>query len=297
MIIRFFKITKLPQLITAFLVSLTIMLVLKNEYISINDLISLASLILTFLLSLFIISKNSILKNNQFTTLGLILFSGIYFRMPTEINIDISYIFLLLSIRRIYSLKSNKNISKKLFDVGFWLAISCFFNPYNIFFLITVVLGIYFFYKINLKIILKSICGFLAATILILFYTSYTSFQTLNGDFIINYLDLFIIALKTDKASMNNDYFHWSFAVSSSILFIFYSFKYFGKNLSERIKNLFLLMFFLNSLILVLLINEYSIFLFFPFLVTLIKIISELKMNLFIEITILTIILINSYPF
>lgn len=297
MIIRFFKITKLPQVITASIVSLTIMLVLKNGHTSFNDFISLASLISVFLLSLFIISKNSILKNNQFTTLGLILFSGAYFKMPTDINIDISYILLLLSIRRIYSLKSNKNISKKLFDVGFWLAISCFFNPYNIFFLITVVLGIYFFYKINLKIILKSICGFLAATLLLLFYTSYTSLQTLNGDFIINYLDLSIIALSADKASMNNDYFHWSFAVSSSILFIFYSFKYFGKNLSERIKNLFLLIFFLNSLILVLLINEYSIFLFFPFLVTLIKIISELKMNLFIEMTILTIILINSYPF
>jgi len=203
----------------------------------------------------------------------------------------------LLSIRRIYSLKSNKNISKKLFDVGFWLAISCFFNLYNIFFLITIVLGIYFFYKINLKIILKSICGFLVATLLLLFYTSYTLLQTLNGDFIINYLDLSIIALNADKASMNNHCFHWSFAVLSCILFIFYSFKYFGKNLSERIKNLFLLIFFSNSLILVLLINEYSIFLFFPFLVTLIKIISELKMNLFIEMTILTIILINSYPF
>ena len=193
MIIRFFKITKLPQVITASIVSLTIMLVLKNGHTSFNDFISLTALISAFLLSLFIISKNSILKNNQFTTLGLILFSGAYFRMPTDINIDISYIFLLLSIRRIYSLKSNTNISKKLFDVGFWLAISCFFNPYNIFFLITVVLGIYFFYKINLKIILKSICGFLVATLLLLFYTSYTSLQTLNGDFIINYLDLSII--------------------------------------------------------------------------------------------------------
>jgi len=296
MIIRFFKITKLPQVITASIVSLTIMLVLKNGHTSFNDFISLTALISAFLLSLFIISKNSILKNNQFTTLGLILFSGAYFRMPTDINIDISYIFLLLSIRRIYTLKSNQNISKKLFDIGFWLAISCFFNPYNIFFLITVVSGIYFFYKINLKIILKSICGFLAATLLILFYTSYASLEKLSLNFIINHLDLFIIHLNAGKASMYNDYFHWPFAVSSSILFIFYSFKYFGKNLSERIKNLFLLIFFLNSLALVLLINEHSIFLFFPFLVTLIKIISELKMNLFIEMTILTIILIISYP-
>ncbi len=297
MIISFFKITKLPQVFTAFLVSLIIMVIIKNQNISINDFISFSFLISAFLLSLFIISKNSILKNNQFITLGLLLFSGVYFRMPTDINIIISYIFLLLSIRRIYSLKSNKNTSKKLFDIGFWLAISCFFNFYNILFLMTGFLGIYFFYKINLKIILKAISGLLAATLLILFYISYTSLETLNGDFIINNLDLFIITLNADKALMYNDYFHWSFAVLSSIIFIIYSFKYFGKNLSERIKNLFLLIFFLNSLLLALLIKEYSIFLFFPFLVTLIKIISELKMNLFIEMTILTIILINSCPF
>ena len=84
MIIRFFKITKLPQVITASIVSLTIMLVLKNGHTSFNDFISLTALISAFLLSLFIISKNSILKNNQFITLGLILFSGAYFRMPTR---------------------------------------------------------------------------------------------------------------------------------------------------------------------------------------------------------------------
>ena len=52
-----------------------------------------------------------------------------------------------------------------------------------------------------------------------------------------------------------------------------------------------------SGIILVFLIKEYSIFLFFPFLVTLIKIISELRDNLFFEVVILNIVLINSYPF
>ena len=95
----------------------------------------------------------------------------------------------------------------------------------------------------------------------------------------------------------NAGFYHWFFALACSLIFIYYTFKFFGNNLAERIKNLFLLVFYLNSFFLVFLIKDYSIFLFFPFLVTLIKIISELRDNLFFEVVILTIILINSYPF
>ena len=290
MIIRFFKFTKLPQVITAMIVSLTIMIVLKNENLSINDFYSLTILYVIFLLSIFIISKNSILKNNQFTTLGLIVFSGLYFKMPTEINTSLSYFFLLLSIRKIYSLKSNKSLNKKLVDIGFWLSASFFLNPYNILFLFTVFSGIYMFYKLDFKSLFKILSGFLAASILIIFYLNFTKGITFS-------IDLFIVGLKSKALILNKSYSHWTLAISLSCIFVIYMFKYFGNNLSERLKNLFLLIFFLNSLFLVLLINEYSIFLFFPFLVTLIKIISELKINLLIETVILAAILINAYPF
>ena len=290
MIIRFFKFTKLPQVITAMIVSLTIMIDLKNENLSIHDFYSLTILYVIFLLSIFIISKNSILKNNQFTTLGLIVFSGLYFKMPTEINTSLSYFFLLLSIRKIYSLKSNKSLNKKLVDIGFWLSASFFLNPYNILFLFTVFSGIYMFYKLDFKSLFKILSGFLAASILIIFYLNFTKGITFS-------IDLFIVGLKSKALILNKSYSHWTLAISLSCIFVIYMFKYFGNNLSERLKNLFLLIFFLNSLFLVLLINEYSIFLFFPFLVTLIKIISELKINLLIETVILAAILINAYPF
>ena len=108
MIIRFFKFTKLPQLIVAIIISILIMLVSIDLNNLIKEFYFLSALILIFFLSLFIISKNAILKSNQYISLGFIVFCGIYFKMPSQISITVSYFFLLLSIRKIYSLKSKK---------------------------------------------------------------------------------------------------------------------------------------------------------------------------------------------
>ena len=98
MIIRVFKFTKLPQVIAAIIISILIMLAFKNIDNLVAEIYSLSLLVAIFFLSLFIISKNSILKNNQYISLGLIIFCGVYFKMPSEINITASYLFLLLSI-------------------------------------------------------------------------------------------------------------------------------------------------------------------------------------------------------
>ena len=248
-------------------------------------------------MSLFIISKNSILENNHYITLGLILFSGVYLKMPNDLKITLSYFFLLLAVRKTYSLKSNKNINKKLFDIGFWFSISTFLHEINILFFITILSGSYMFYKLNLKDFFKILIGYTTAFLITFALLNLLTGVELSVNSFMGYLDLIWVKLSSSKAILNAGFYHWIFALTCSLIFIYYSFKFFGNNLTERIKNLFLFIFFLNSTILVFLIKEYSIFLFFPFLVTLIKIISELRDNLFFEVVILTIILINSYPF
>ena len=297
MIIRVFKFTKFPQVIAAIIISILIMLAFKNTDNLVAEIYSLSLLVAIFFLSLFIISKNSILKNNQYISLGLIIFCGIYFKMPSEINITASYLILLLSVRKIYSLKSKKNQNKKLFDIGFWYLISIILNPVNLFFIITILTGIFIFYKISPVVILKVVAGMLGSTLIALFYFDLTENIQLTQDYFIDIIDQIWIAYSANDTFLNQNLDHWLFASISLLIFLYYSFRFFGNNLGERIKNLFLITFFINSILLSFVINEYSIFLFFPFLVTLVKIISELKDNLFFETVVLIAIILNSYPY
>ena len=98
MIIRVFKFTKLPQVMAAIIISILIMLAFKNIDNLVAEIYSLSLLVAIFFLSLFIISKNSILKNNQYISLGLIIFCGVYFKMPSEININSIIIISICSI-------------------------------------------------------------------------------------------------------------------------------------------------------------------------------------------------------
>jgi len=297
MIIRFFKFTKLLQLVVAIITSILIMFAFKNVNNLSSEIYSFILLIAVFFLSLFIISKNSILKNNQYVSLGLIMFCGFYFKMPSEVSLTASYLFLLLSVRKIYSLKSKKNHNKKLFDIGFWYLISIILNPVNLFFIITILIGIFTFYKISPVVILKIVTGMLGATLMTLLYFDLTENIPLSQDYFIDIIDQIWITHSANDAFLNQNLDHWLFASISLLIFLYYSFRFFGNNLGERIKNLFLLTFFINSFVLSFIINEYSIFLFFPFLVTLVKIISELKDNLFFETVVLIAIILNSYPY
>ncbi len=297
MIIRFFKFTKFPQIITSLIISFLIMLAFKDVNNLASEFYSLSFLIAIFFLSLFIISKNSILKNNQYIALGLITFCGIYFKMPSNISTTASCFFLLLSIRKIYSLNSNKKQNKKLFDIGFWFLISTILNPISLIFIITIFSGVFIFYKITVAVIFKILTGLLAASILIFFFYDLTV-NTSNSPDVTSYIIDYISLTYTSKAIfLSSDYRHWLFASICLVTFFYYLFRFFGNNTSERLKNLFLLIFFINSILLVFVINEYSIFLFFPFLVTLIKIISEIRSNLFFEIAVLIVIILNSYPY
>ena len=297
MIIKFFKFTKLPQVIAAIIISIFIMFAFKNMNNIVSEIYSLTLLVAIFFLSLFIISKNSILKNNQYISLSLIVFCGIYFKMPSEINITASYFFLLLSVRKIYSLKSKKNQNKKLFDIGFWFLISIILCPLNLLFIITILSGTFMFFKVSPTVILKIVAVMLTASLMTLFFLDLTANISITSDYLIYSIDRIWTTYSSSEIFLNENFKHWSFVFISILIFLYYSFRFFGNNLAERIKNLFLLTFFINSILISFIINEYSIFLFFPFLVTLIKIISELRDNLFFELVVLMAIILNSYPY
>ena len=244
MIIRFFKFTKLLQLGAAIIISILIMLAFKNVNNLLFDIYSLILLVVIFFISFFIISKNSILKNNQYVSLGLIIFCGIYFKTPSDLSLTASYLFLLFSVRRIYSLKSKKNQSKKLFDIGFWFLISIILSPINLFFIITILTGTFIFFKISPVVILKIVAGMLTASLMTLFLLDLTANISLTPDYLIYIVDQTWIKYTSSDIFPKDNFSHWLFAFVSFLIFLYYSFRFFGNNLAERLKNLFLLTFF-----------------------------------------------------
>jgi hypothetical protein len=59
--------------------------------------------------------------------------------------------FLLLSIRRILSFRSLKNIKLKIFDATFWILIASLFYDWAVLYIIVVIVAIYFYDPKNIK--------------------------------------------------------------------------------------------------------------------------------------------------
>ncbi len=93
-------------------------------------------LVFSILLLDFVIRKNSLTGTNTF---GIFIFTGLLVMLPiifTEVTIIISNVFLLLALRRMASLTSEKNIEKKIFDAALYITIAGLFSFWSFLFLL-----------------------------------------------------------------------------------------------------------------------------------------------------------------
>ncbi|RDK88534.1 DUF6427 family protein [Marinirhabdus gelatinilytica] len=91
-------------------------------------------LVFAMLLLDFIIRKNNLTGHNTF---GVFIFSGLVAMLPvvfTSANIIFANVFLLLALRRMASLTSEKNIEKKIFDASFYITIAMLFQFWSVLF-------------------------------------------------------------------------------------------------------------------------------------------------------------------
>ncbi|TXE13009.1 hypothetical protein FUA26_04230 [Seonamhaeicola algicola] len=97
-----------------------------------------------FMLS-FIVGKNSLTKLSNYDILLFSLFLLLIPHSTLNVNILFSNFFVLLGLRRIMSLRSQKNEKQKLFDAAVWIAIASVFYFWAILFfaLILVTLALY----------------------------------------------------------------------------------------------------------------------------------------------------------
>ena len=165
MIATFFTKSTPIQYVFAFIYLFGLFLAHLNSNVLIGA-FSLFLLLASVLLAKFIISKNDLNKKNNYSLVAICFFIGLFMQ---EIfifdDILIANIFLLLAIRKIYSIRNPININKKVFDASFWILISSVFYIPILYFFIILFTALILYSHFNLKNLAVIISAILSATI------------------------------------------------------------------------------------------------------------------------------------
>ena len=108
----------------------------------------------------FIVRKNDLTKENTFVLFLMICCFGLFPSTTANYKLLILHFLLLLTFRRVYSLKSIRNVKEKLFDSGFWVGIISILNPSFILYFILIYASVIFHKKFTPRNFFIPILGF-----------------------------------------------------------------------------------------------------------------------------------------
>lgn len=177
MIANFFNKTK-PINFLVLSILMTIIYIIGNQAIEINDIsflfifkkiFFLFLLIISIFIISFIIRKNILTNDNSYAILIYILLFGIFPFSFSDGNILASNMILLFAYRRIYSLRSMLKPKEKIFDSAFWIGVASLFYVWSFLYLFLLFYAILMFNKLTWKNIIIPFIGFL--TPVFIFYT------------------------------------------------------------------------------------------------------------------------------
>ncbi|NNM23536.1 MAG: hypothetical protein HKO54_08270 [Flavobacteriaceae bacterium] len=104
--------------------------------------VAVVFLLFSMLLLDFVIRKNSL---NQLNTFGILVFSTSAMMFPDlvgQYSLVVANVFLLLALRRIYSLQSLKNSEKKIVDATLWIVLASVFYFWSLLLLLSLYFAI-----------------------------------------------------------------------------------------------------------------------------------------------------------
>jgi hypothetical protein len=115
----------------------------------------------------FVVNRNQITSANSYTILYFTLLIIIFPKSITDNNAIVCNLFLLLSCRRLISLKSLKYIKLKILDATLWVLVASLFYDWAILFLILVLIAIYIYEPKNIKNWLVPLIGIFTFMLLV----------------------------------------------------------------------------------------------------------------------------------
>lgn len=90
----------------------------------------------------FIVKKNAISEQNSYVVLFYSIFFFCFWSQQENYYLLVSNVFVLLALRKIISLKTQTNTTKKIFDAALWICVASLFHYWAILFFIVLYLGI-----------------------------------------------------------------------------------------------------------------------------------------------------------
>ncbi len=244
-----------------------------------------------FLLDFFA-SRNNLTKKNSYK----LLMFGLFMAMLPETLLNsrtlMANFFILLALRRIMSLRTQKEIKKKLFDAAFWVSIATLLYFWAALFFILILAAMVLYSIIDVKNWIVPLTGILAVVIIWV-----AVMLIMNNDFTDYFDELFIYNF--DFTGLNSA----RIIVSTTILISYGTWGsfYFIKHLKDKSKNLrpsFTLV-IISSIIslLIILISPYKdgsefIFLFAPLSIIMANYLEVTKEKWFQEVLVWVLVLI-----
>ncbi|UOX34948.1 DUF6427 family protein [Flavobacterium sediminilitoris] len=163
----------------------------------------------------FISLKNTLTRNDNYAILLFFIFLLFFPSIFKNKNILISNFFLLLSLRRLISLKSMKSTQEKFFDASFWIFLSALFHFWSALYIGLVFISIILHGSRDYKNWLIPVIAFLS--VIILFFM----FNFMNDNTLLEIL-LNKAYISFDFTYFENIYQNIALAVFSSIAILFF---------------------------------------------------------------------------
>lgn len=176
----------------------------------------------------FLVNKNNLTKKNSYKILLFVLFIAVLPETLLNSKTLLANLFLLFALRRIISLRSKKDIKKKLFDASFWITIASLFYFWSVLFFVLIAAALVVYVITDVKNWLVPILGVLTVAVIGTSYMIVMNFDTYN--YFNNLIDV-----SFDFSSLNSK----RIIIGATILLSFgvWSLFYYIKNLKSKTKS------------------------------------------------------------
>lgn len=139
---------------------------LEEPFLIVQKVISVLLLLGSVIVCVYVAKKNDVSKDNAFVLLFYFLLLLFFPKAFDNFYLIAANFFILLSFRRLLSLKALKNSKEKIFDASFWVFVASLFHFWSILFLLVVFIAILFHVAKDYRHWLLPFVAFFAVAIL-----------------------------------------------------------------------------------------------------------------------------------